>query len=356
MNVDPKMINFFFYMEMFANQRVDVSSPYLRRWVPLSVFDGSLLLDYCSRRAKVPRGVKVPIASHNKLLKEEVMLFNDIDIMSWNPKKVRCAPKVPPNILDSMTPMYSSSSCSWDTDHPAACAYKNISSDTEDVIPSMADIFPGSYMTKRNNINGHDEQSMMRYDRGIFRAVQLYQAVYSEIKPFACKICNKTFQSKDQLARHSVWFHANTKSCSCNVCGKKFRYNCQLKRHMDVHSKVRLFPCCVCDKRFKQKEHVKRHMVTHSEIKQFSCDVCQKKFKLQGDVKKHMIIHSDIKPFSCNICLKKFKRSHELKNHSVVHSDIRPFSCNICQKKFKVKSGLKRHMAVHGDFKPCCNI
>ena len=59
----------------------------------------------------------------------------------------------------------------------------------------------------------------------------------SYIRPFSCKICNRSFTANKSLTRHmSLHIEESRSKHCCGVCGKKFREAYNLKMHMFVHT------------------------------------------------------------------------------------------------------------------------
>ena len=61
-----------------------------------------------------------------------------------------------------------------------------------------------------------------------------------------------------------------------------------------VHSKHHV--CKVCKKTFPTKQRLIWHLTIHTGEKPFKCNVCEKRFVQSGDLKKHVRIHTGEKP------------------------------------------------------------
>ena len=72
---------------------------------------------------------------------------------------------------------------------------------------------------------------------------------HTEIKPFPCTLCTKSFKQGGDLKRHM------RTPFQCTVCTKSFTYAGVLKKHMKTHSGQKLYPCTVCSKSFISSEN-----------------------------------------------------------------------------------------------------
>lgn len=98
------------------------------------------------------------------------------------------------------------------------------------------------------------------------------------VKPFACKLCNKTFAERGNANKHYRVAHLKQRNHRCQTCHRCFAFRDGLNRHIAmVHLNQRPFECteCMCPRgphpssvpcthicgmRFKQKSHRRRHV------------------------------------------------------------------------------------------------
>ena len=102
--------------------------------------------------------------------------------------------------------------------------------------------------------------------------------------------------------------------------------------HLTTYSDQRGFKCVECDKDFETKSCLKRHSLIHSDNKPFQCPKCDETFKRNQDIAIHdKTRHSDEKPFICAQCGIRYKHSYDLKVHKMkrcLHSQF-PLVTNI---------------------------
>ena len=164
----------------------------------------------------------------------------------------------------------------------------------------------------------------------------------------------------------------------CSASNKSFTY-------MKTRTELNPFACTVCSKSFTQSEHFRRHMRIHTGKKPFSCSLCEKSFTMNHTLKTHMRTHTGEKPFQCTVCCKPFSHNISLKTHMRKHnketqfeysvckneyfnkdnlnegrkalSDKNLYKCSVCDKLFDDNSHMKSHMkAKCGKIKPVCVV
>ena len=91
----------------------------------------------------------------------------------------------------------------------------------------------------------------------------LEDVISSEAKKmFSCELCELEFSRKENLERH-MGTHASSSSSkhTCTDCGKQFTTNFSLSRHQVVHASDReRLHCNICDKTFSTTGNLARHM------------------------------------------------------------------------------------------------
>ncbi len=76
-----------------------------------------------------------------------------------------------------------------------------------------------------------------------------------------CKLCNKTFASKNGLDNHVNAIHKKLKPFQCAICQMKYRQKSQLESHIEYHHGTRKsYPCDRCPKSFQSKGSLKNHL------------------------------------------------------------------------------------------------
>lgn len=176
-------------------------------------------------------------------------------------------------------------------------------------------------------------------------------------KTITCQICQKTFFTKADLAKHKT-HHTKQKSI-CDVCGAVVSCESTLKVHYRIHTGHKPYVCKICAKGFAQQIALKHHELVHSDKRDFVCDVCGASFKQPTSLTTHYKgVHVIERRHKCEFCEKTFKTVNHLKNHiGQIHAGLKNFKCEVCGRDFAKVSTLKTHMIVHSGEKPyCCKL
>ena len=182
--------------------------------------------------------------------------------------------------------------------------------------------------------------------------------VHEKWKHLKCEFCNASFRTPGRLSQHLNAKHVPSKSkikeFKCHVCNKKYDSKENLRVHkFYIHEQYGRYKCDICEKVCSDLRALKKHIEAQhgaGKPKTVKCDVCEKEFSDVGDFKKHMnYVHNRIKNYSCGLCEKKCFTSYSLKMHlKLIHklgtSNIS--TCNICEKKFSMNAGLIKHMNI----------
>lgn len=101
-----------------------------------------------------------------------------------------------------------------------------------------------------------------------------------------CKECGKWLRNKICLRKH-LDQHSNVKH-KCQLCDyAAVNIQC-LKNHMRTkHSQLKPFRCSQCPKSFKLKNTLVSHMAQHTGEKRYSCEFCNRKFVSSGNYYAH---------------------------------------------------------------------
>ncbi|XP_052745996.1 zinc finger protein 93 [Bicyclus anynana] len=109
----------------------------------------------------------------------------------------------------------------------------------------------------------------------------------------------------------------------CELCGKMMpspRYHSPCHVH-----KEKLFKCDVCDKRFDNKYTLVKHTEIHSESRpRHECTVCGKNMSLACNLRRHMLSHKDTRIYyKCYICDKSFTTTQGRDEHVMhIHNNV----------------------------------
>lgn len=167
-------------------------------------------------------------------------------------------------------------------------------------------------------------------------------------KHYTCKECGKKFTQISSLKRHAVSAHSEVRPYQCNICEKSFARKEYLQLHLVTHGGPKDFKCDKCERTFARKEYLRTHIRTHTGEKIYKCDTCEQTFARSCNLKVHMWSkHNDKKFFACDICGKGFTRRDNLQLHLWTHSSDKPFRCDVCGKTFARQHILDTHLKVH---------
>ncbi len=177
-------------------------------------------------------------------------------------------------------------------------------------------------------------------------------SVHYKLKPISCTLCYKSFSSKQALATHLRIIHQKLKPFSCTLCDKTFSQQGNLDKHINgFHNKLKPLHCTLCEKSFQTKVHLRRHVeAIHEKIRPFSCTLCDRSFSTKGCLMRHITDHSKMKSVTCRLCNKLCVGKNALGSHMYdVHfkqkekSNPTPFSCTLCNNSFESKEELNKH-------------
>lgn len=110
------------------------------------------------------------------------------------------------------------------------------------------------------------------------------------------------------------------KAFPCPICSKVFKFRSLLASHSLIHSEVRPYGCDFCSRSFRRLSHLKRHReVVHANGERlpqsFVCHICGKDKKCRSQLARHVIIHTGERPFACDLCTARFNRRGNLQQH-----------------------------------------
>ena len=176
-------------------------------------------------------------------------------------------------------------------------------------------------------------------------------SAHSQVRPFKCDECSKSFKRKNQLETHKAT-HSDERPFACNQCDFRTKRNWILSMHVStVHSDDRPFECEICHFKMKTRSDMNKHKRVHISEKKLPCPDCPKNFAHKTALKKHIqFMHKDIDLIPCEFkkCESKFKNKYAMKKHfKVVHEGVREFTCDICKRTYANKTNLELHIVVH---------
>ena len=97
--------------------------------------------------------------------------------------------------------------------------------------------------------------------------VKHYDTWHPDKKVFPCETCGKLFTRKHDLGVHIKEAHSETKEkqLQCLHCEYKTSRKSELNRHVESKHNKSNFACSICNKSFNRKDNLKMHMKTHEE-------------------------------------------------------------------------------------------
>ena len=97
--------------------------------------------------------------------------------------------------------------------------------------------------------------------------VKHYDTWHPDKKVFPCETCGKLFTRKHDLGVHKKEAHSETKEkqLQCLHCEYKALRKSHLNRHVESKHNKSNFACSICNKSFNRKDNLKMHMKTHEE-------------------------------------------------------------------------------------------
>ena len=162
-----------------------------------------------------------------------------------------------------------------------------------------------------------------------------------EIKPFSCKLCDKSFLQVHEVKEHIKIHNSVLESEDLKSQVKTLETEVEeLKVKLKNSQK----------NEFKQKAKVEsKRAIPESENKIFSCNLCpysnDRKWNLQRHVSRY---HEGEIPFKCQHCDKKFKSQVRCNDHEkAIHKpDFEGFKCPQCSEILAYSTCLKRHIKM----------
>ncbi|XP_077396412.1 uncharacterized protein LOC144032835 isoform X2 [Festucalex cinctus] len=178
--------------------------------------------------------------------------------------------------------------------------------------------------------------------RGIRTVIFKRDRTTVELAAFACKTCQRGFDSEGALKKHEL-IHTGDTPYTCDVCGKAFLYKTTFDYHLRTHSGERPYACDVCGKAFIIHHALKSHRLRHTGEKPHACELCGKAFRVYTNYRRHLRIHTGEKPYECEVCGVRFRQLGHVKFHMQVHTGERPYACDACGHGFSDSRQMKSH-------------
>jgi len=165
---------------------------------------------------------------------------------------------------------------------------------------------------------------------------------------FACRKCDGTFQSADDLATHIQADHTTIVSIVdlpyvCHICDRSFHTSTSLHKHMSLSHNANDKPhlCDLCGASFCSEKSLRKHFKGH-ELPQ-RCERCGDRFRHNYELREHLLacLTGIRKPFKCDTCGVCFKHRRTLRCHEQAHTGRTV--CHICGRSYGHKASLEKH-------------
>ncbi|XP_017786292.1 PREDICTED: uncharacterized protein LOC108569298 [Nicrophorus vespilloides] len=170
-----------------------------------------------------------------------------------------------------------------------------------------------------------------------------------------CKDCNKGFVTKSAYLKH-VKVHHEKVSHICDICGHRLSTMSALNEHKTTHDpnygKERSHVCDICGKSYLTARNLKTHLKTHLQLSSYVCNICGKSLSSKKILETHVKMHIGEKDFVCEFCTKSFAAKEYLVSHRRIHTGDKPFKCHLCEKAFTQRTTLTVHLRCHTGERP----
>lgn len=150
--------------------------------------------------------------------------------------------------------------------------------------------------------------------------------IHSDQRQYHCTVCDRTFHRKDHLKNHSKVHNPIKRTLQCDRpgCSKEYSSVLSYRKHIAVHSVEEGFlDCKICNKVFESKDDLMYHLKIHSGSrviktpadKKYRCSFCDRSFYTGKDVRRHLVVHTGLRDFLCQFCPQRFGRKDHLTRH-----------------------------------------
>lgn len=153
-----------------------------------------------------------------------------------------------------------------------------------------------------------------------------HMLIHSDQRQYHCTICGRTFHRKDHLKNHAKVHNPIKRTLQCDRpgCSKEYSSVLSYRKHIAVHSVEEGFlDCKICNKIFESKDELMYHLKIHSGSrviktpadKKYRCNFCDRSFYTGKDVRRHLVVHTGLRDFLCQFCPQRFGRKDHLTRH-----------------------------------------
>ncbi|EDW50965.1 transcription factor Ouib [Drosophila sechellia] len=116
---------------------------------------------------------------------------------------------------------------------------------------------------------------------------KLHLLRHTGVKRFACDQCSQQFYTATLLRRHQE-LHAGNALFQCRYCEATYSNASGRIQHERMrHTNVKPFKCKKCNKSFAMSGKLRTHMLSHTGVRAFHCDSCQVSFVRRSHLTSH---------------------------------------------------------------------
>lgn len=190
---------------------------------------------------------------------------------------------------------------------------------------------------------------------------------HSEMKIFACKLCNKDFCRPRNIIVHIEQKHndvavltperqsrkkkiesvdESVMQSSNMLISPRGKMNRKMLYSTVIGGDKSRSQCLICMKTFSRPNGIVKHMKTHTQEKNYQCFTCGSQFSRSDHLNRHMLIHEEPK-FKCDICDMTFRRSDKMLIHRRKHPETMNYTCENCGLGFMELTSIKTHVNFH---------
>jgi KRAB domain-containing zinc finger protein len=205
--------------------------------------------------------------------------------------------------------------------------------------------------TLRDHLETHTETmnfqcnlcNMKKFKTKLYLTRHIRNIHSNEVFPYSCGQCGISLKTDIDLRQHES---VHSTSFKCNLCDTVFQNVPSIVDHIkSAHSNMHPFSCVQCGKSFKSRHYLKSHEEIHNINTNHKCHLCGVLCKQKSNLFKHIkTVHSTLTPYKCDQCDKSFKGKNCLNRHKLIHNPESKFKCHLCDASFKQRGGRSRHV------------
>lgn len=194
------------------------------------------------------------------------------------------------------------------------------------------------------------------------------------MKQYLCKHCDFKTVTVSNIKIHIKKVHLKIKPYACHICTKRYNTPGGLEDHLNSHQGYKRYECDLCLCKFGSKQAAKTHIQNYHQnvekvkkkkknltifinkcnnrfilffyfYQNFRCHTCGKIFLRKNQLQTHNMIHTKSQRIKCHFCNVYLSNEDTLQRH-VENLHQQDYMCNVCNKIFKSKKQLNNHMTV----------